>query len=289
MDKKTDSFLKNNQSYIKQNTFIFLIIITSFLFCGFLFCLWFIPTIGFSSIHRYLPFVVASIIGTSIIFILWGMVGLVIQIYTGKVLFGTLFFRRFMLKGLFPFIEIVFRLLNISLKNIRRSFIETNNRLIDIKCLYNAKDVLVLVPHCIQANRCKLRLTYNSDNCVRCGKCTIGDLLGLRDKWGVQLATATGGTMARNIIKKIQPKFIVGAACERDLVSGLQDAHALPVVGVLNDCSNGACMDTSVDVHKIEAILEQVVDRSSTEISSQGSMPHKEFFQSGIPKYKDIV
>ncbi|NTU60232.1 MAG: DUF116 domain-containing protein, partial [Deltaproteobacteria bacterium] len=48
-------------------------------------------------------------------------------------------------------------------------------------------------------------------------------------------------------------------ACERDLTSGIQDAHPLPVYGVLNDRPFGPCFNTSVDLDRVAEALEILV------------------------------
>lgn len=69
------------------------------------------------------------------------------------------------------------------------------------------------------------------------------------------MAVATGGTLARQIVKQIRPKAIVAVACERDLTSGIQDVFPLPVVGVLNERPFGPCFNTRVDIKRVEAAV----------------------------------
>ena len=53
----------------------------------------------------------------------------------------------------------------------------------------------------------------------------IKGLVGLSEKYGVGLAVATGGTLARRIIVDRRPKLIIAVACERDLSSSIQDSY----------------------------------------------------------------
>jgi len=69
------------------------------------------------------------------------------------------------------------------------------------------------------------------------------------------MAVATGGTLARQMVKQIRPKAIVAVACERDLTSGIQDVFPLPVVGVLNERPFGPCFNTRVDIKRVEAAV----------------------------------
>ena len=96
-------------------------------------------------------------------------------------------------------------------------------------------------------------------NCQRCGRCDIGALVALAEEMGFHFFVVTGGTLARQTVKKIRPQAVLAIACERDLTSGIQDVYPLPAVGVLNLRPNGPCYNTHVDIvavrREIEAIL----------------------------------
>lgn len=74
----------------------------------------------------------------------------------------------------------------------------------------------------------------------------------------ISIFIATGGTVARNIIKKTKPKLIISVACERDLMSGISDVRGIPVVGVTNKQPNGPCFNTDVDIDAIKKRVEQL-------------------------------
>ena len=78
----------------------------------------------------------------------------------------------------------------------------------------------------------------------------------MADEYGVKIAVATGGTLARRIVVENKPEAIVAVACELDLTTGIQDTYPIPVIGVLNERPYGPCMNTRVDLQKVkEAIL----------------------------------
>ena len=87
----------------------------------------------------------------------------------------------------------------------------------------------------------------------------LKDVLNLRDTYGVQVAIATGGTIARRIVVQARPKLIVAVACERDLSSGIQDTHPLPVFGVINERPNGPCLDTFVSIRRLESAIRHFI------------------------------
>jgi hypothetical protein len=136
---------------------------------------------------------------------------------------------------------------------VRRSFIAMNNQLV----LAESKKVkperlLILLPHCLQNHDCGVRITGNIENCKRCGKCKIKDLVELSEKYHMPISVATGGTLARRIVVEKRPDIIIAVACERDLTSGIQDSYPIPVFGILNMRPFGPCFDTDIDLDLVE-------------------------------------
>ncbi|WP_300832235.1 DUF116 domain-containing protein [uncultured Bilophila sp.] len=239
-----------------KRLFIGLVAGTALLLCALLLLIWLVPTIGFAAIHPWLPSIAGLIFGGAILAIVWLSLGLVLHAYTGKPVLGTSRLRGITIRLLLPLMELMGRAMRIPVPSVRRSFIKVNNELVlsdHPHC--KPHELLVLLPHCIQSSRCTHRLTYHIDHCARCGACPIRDVLGLRDAYGVQVAIATGGTIARRIVVQARPKLIVAVACERDLSSGIQDTHPLPVFGVINERPNGPCLDTFVNIRRLEAAI----------------------------------
>ena len=119
--------------------------------------------------------------------------------------------------------------------------------------------LLILTPHCIQKSTCVHKVTSDVTNCKQCGQCQVGELLSLARKYGCQFIIVTGGTLARLMVKKAKPNAIIAIACERDLVSGMQDVFPIPVLGVLNERPYGPCCNTRVNMETIEHMVEQLV------------------------------
>ena len=121
---------------------------------------------------------------------------------------------------------------------------------------FSSDEVLILVPHCLQNHECPIRLTFVPDSCERCGKCPIGNLLDIKDRFGTHFAIASGGTSARRIVEKTRPSLIIAVACPVDLSLGILDVHPITTVGVLNEWRNGPCFDTWVNTEELAAALE---------------------------------
>ncbi|MDD3049626.1 MAG: DUF116 domain-containing protein [Candidatus Cloacimonetes bacterium] len=154
----------------------------------------------------------------------------------------------------------------VSREVIVREFLIINNEIVKKTNRVNKLcNLLILLPHCLQNSDCKIRITYNIDNCIHCGKCDICKLCKLKEKYSLKIFIASGGTIARKIIKENKPELIIAVACERDMLSGVRDVFPIPVYSVLNDRPEGPCFNTRVSVEKIENFIKN--RDSNTEVS----------------------
>ncbi len=154
---------------------------------------------------------------------------------------------------LFPIAATLAQLIGIDRNRLRTSFVKVNNALtIAQQKRIKGDRVLVLLPHCLQIDICNRKLTNDVNNCVRCGRCKVGKLVELGQKYGLHIEVVNGGTLARRRVATFRPSGIVAVACERDLTFGIQDAHPVPVYGVINDRPNGPCVNTCVDMEMVE-------------------------------------
>ncbi len=162
--------------------------------------------------------------------------------------------------AMYPKMMYVTQLFGLDKDDIQKIFSEINNRLILSKSIrVKPEEILILLPHCLQKSDCKHKITNNIFNCKRCGICDIDFLIGLKEKYSVNIFVATGGTIARKIIKEQKPKAIIAVACERDLSSGILDIKGIPVIGLLNDRPEGPCVNTRVKVDKIEETIRYFI------------------------------
>jgi len=177
---------------------------------------------------------------------------LVFTIFMRKDILFSQKLRGIVAKVLFPFMILMGRLVGVSKEKVQQSFVELNNHLVRSNHHRTRPNkLLILLPHCIQEFDCQIKITGNIKNCKGCGKCEIKDLIELSDHYQVNIAVATGGTLARRIIVENRPEAIVAVACELDLTSGIQDSYPIPVIGILNDRPNGPCINTKVDIEKV--------------------------------------
>jgi hypothetical protein len=191
---------------------------------------------------------------------------LIVTILRGKDIFLSQRLRGFVAKVLFPFMILMGRLMGVSKVKVQQSFVELNNHLVrSNNNRAKPKRMLILLPHCIQNFDCQIKITGNIRNCKGCGKCEIKELIELAEQYKIDIAVATGGTLARRIIVEKRPEAIVAVACELDLTTGIQDTYPIPVIGILNDRPYGPCINTRADIQKVkEAILDFMGPGSKT-------------------------
>lgn len=203
--------------------------------------------------NQVLLFSLAVLLVGGILVAACGIGGIVLTIWWHrniKFLHGPI---RVAVSMFFPLALAIGRFFNIDRDRIKSSFIEVNNFLVRsgaIRLL--PRQVLLLLPHCLQKSDCPHKITVDVNNCQRCGGCVVGELLNLRDKYGINVGVATGGTLARKFVEEYRPRAIVAVACERDLTSGIQDSSSIPVLGVLNERPNGPCFNTLIRVPRVE-------------------------------------
>ena len=240
--------------------FIGLLLATLTILTIFVAGVWYLNFFGFNLWTQGVLLIISAFLSIAALILMLGIIGIIITMNSGKTSKWLYIPTKLVISYFLPLIIQLGGLLGIDKEKIQSSFITASNQLIDPEEMeVNPDDILILAPHCIQQSDCGFRVTSDLDNCQRCGKCQVQDLIELKKKYNVHLAIATGGTLARKIIKETRPKAIIAIACERDLSSGIQDIYPLPVVGVVNLRPNGPCLNTGVEIEKIERAIQKII------------------------------
>ena len=245
----------------RKRLFLGLLLTTEFFIALALYGVWKIAYLGLENISEYLP----VILGAFLIFISTFSFGAVCNMVLAVKGLPTLkLFHRYtfaIIKFLFPMAVRIGKIFGIKRRQLEGSFIAVSN-LIFMKSRIKvpANKLLVLVPHCLQLATCPHKITRDPNNCKRCGGCNIGDLMKLSQELGFVFFVATGGTLARQVVINNRPQAVLAIACERDLMSGIQDVYPLPAVGVLNIRPNGPCYNTRVDMDEVKKVLSQIIE-----------------------------
>ena len=244
----------------KKRLFIGMLLLTDGLAAAMLYGIWYIASPGLSNIAEVLPTIVGGIFAVSVVLSLLGILNMVLAV--ADLPYLPLLQRRTyeLINVLFPVAVRLAKPFGIGRRKLEGSFIATSNLMFNrMGIRVPASRLLVVTPHCLQLATCPHKITRDPGNCKRCGGCDIGALVTLSEEMGFHFFVATGGTLARQIIYKMRPQAVLAIACERDLMSGIQDVYPLPAVGVLNIRPNGPCYNTHVDMDEVKAQLEKII------------------------------
>src|SRR3990170_2827029 len=241
--------------------FLALLVVTSLGMAGAGFVLWYIPTKGLGNIHPLHPYIAGVVVLGLGGAMLAGALLLTVAAVNGRVAYYSAWLRWMLVKVYLPLMVMFGGVLRIPRIRIEKTFIDINNQMVRLmrRKGFSPKKLLILMPHCIQFDDCKIKVTRNVRNCAGCGRCEIGELIALSDEFGVDLFISTGGTVARRKVLDERPQAVVAVACERDLTSGLQDSYPLPVIGIVNKRPMGYCMETGVDLGEVKQAITDLV------------------------------
>ncbi len=224
--------------------------------------IWYLQVVGLTTMTKVVLTILAVVFSLVFLIFAVGFGSIFLTLVREKPISWFISPTRLAVEYLFPLALNFGHILGFEKEVLQRAFIAVSNHLVGIKGIaVKGEEIMILLPHCIQKSDCQFKVTNNVENCRRCGRCPIDDIIKLKEKYNCHVAVATGGTLARKIIKEIRPKAIVAVACERDLSSGLMDTYPLPVTGVLNIRPEGPCINTLVDVKKLENAILQFIGR----------------------------
>ena len=269
----------------KKRLFIGMLSLTTILMAVALYIIWYIGVPGLASIQPALPWILGVIVTAVVVVAFLGIFNMVLAV-------AGLPYVPFLQKQTYELINMLFplavrlgKVFGISRRRLEGSFIAVSNLLFNRMGIRVPADrLLVVTPHCLQLASCPHKITRDPENCKRCGGCDIGALVTLSHEMGFHFFVATGGTLARQIVYKTRPKAVLAIACERDLMSGIQDVYPLPAVGVLNIRPNGPCYNTHVDMAEVRAQLEKIIIPQEKAAKEEPAPPQKEAADKGQEK-----
>ncbi len=145
-------------------------------------------------------------------------------------------------------------------------YILKNNEFVlrEIRIKNNKKltpNVLILLPRCLQYSECIINLISSVENCVKCGKCKIRDIVALSEKYNIKIKVATGGKLAKRLVEESNSDYIIAVACETELFFGINEVIKYKVLGVPNIIKEQPCKNTDVEVKKIEDFIKHITSQ----------------------------
>jgi hypothetical protein len=242
----------------KEGPWVFLAAAGAALVClfGVSAVVWYLTAPRFAQLWEPLPHVLAAGGAAVAIYLTLEYTGVILTVVTGKPILLPLARQGRLTLKLTP---VALRLAKPFGKTIDRmvhSFVRVNNAVVESITGKVAGPVLVLLPRCIQRSECKQTIIEDVEYCKRCGKCPMADLMDIRAKYeNVEYYVLTGGSVAADVIKKVRPAAVIGVACERELLAGIELVDGIPVVGLANVRPEGPCLHTQVCIEDFEKTL----------------------------------
>lgn len=247
-DRKLGNEWLDWQGNIQQNGMnantgkrIFLgVILTTIILLGCLgFFVWYMVSPRLSQYHPQLPVFFAVFLG-----LFWGLIAfwfllMVLSILMEKDIFMRLGGKEFSLTFLVP-IALRFGVrIGISKDKMGQSFVKVSNILIRTSARrVKPEKLLILLPRCLQ-------------------KSLIEKITKFSKELNIAIYIVSGGEKAREVIDQTMPKAIIGVACERDLLSGIQEVLSkIPVIGIPNIRPEGPCKNTVIDMNEFEKAVQ---------------------------------
>jgi len=203
------------------------------------FIIWYLITPRLSQFHPYLPLAVGIVAIFAWMVLATWFILMVLCIWTEKDIFMKLGGKEFSITFLIPLVLKFGLKLGISRDRMSNSFVKVSNTLIRTTARrVKPEKLLILLPRCLK-NSLRERITDFSRQLK------------------VPVYTVAGGERARQVVYQINPMAIIGVACERDLLSGIQDViKKIPVIGIPNVRPEGPCKNTIIDFSEFERAVQ---------------------------------
>lgn len=123
----------------------------------------------------------------------------------------------------------------------------------------NIKNRIVVFPYCLRSIECKAQVSPELGvNCIKCGKCKIGDFKEICDSNSIKVFIAPGGSFVKRVLKKHPKSSVLLVACHVELneMMRILSSKEIPQYGIL--LRKTGCIETDVDMDLVKEVLFEV-------------------------------
>jgi hypothetical protein len=235
------------------------LILASMLLAGlFGYALWRVSFLGLANISAYLPVILGVLLAAVVLAVVIGLGGIILALFGFPTLMVFQGLAWSAIQLLFPLAIRIGKIFDIDKERVERSFIEVSNQLVRHKNVRVKPDkLLILTPHCIQHESVPAQDNPQRPQLPRLRQVPRGRPAGAGRQIRGESGGSDGGDAGPFGDQGRPPHAVLAIACERDLTSGIQDTYPLPVVGVLNERPQGPSYNTTVDLARVEAVLQK--------------------------------
>jgi len=147
--------------------------------------------------------------------------------------------------------------LNLDESVVDRIEIEIRNKIFKNEYFSSSmKDRIVVFPYCLRSIECKAQVSPELGvNCIKCGKCKIGDFKEICDSNSIKVFIAPGGSFVKRVLKRHPKSSVLLVACHVELneMMRILSAKRIPQYGIL--LRKTGCIETDVDMELVKEML----------------------------------
>ena len=201
--------------------------------------LWFLVEPRLAQAWLWLPDVLAAglTVGTVVVTLWWARLASMALTGRGRALTRVELLP--LLRFLLPATLRMGGLIGTSSDRLTNAFIKLNNSLTRVaNRRVDSDHLVVLLPRCLEKS---IRV----------------EAVEIAGRYGCSLHIVPGGGEARRVIRERRPRAVIAVACERDLLSGIEELGlVLPVLALPNRRPEGPCRCTEIDLDELEAAIQ---------------------------------
>lgn len=206
---------------------------------------------------------IATILGTILLILLVIsiiVVAIVIALLAYSFKTGKVLFPNLLVLGIMFFegpIKAILGLFNVDDAVIDRISIDIQNRA--MRATFSRipfEKRAIFIPQCLRSVDCPARLSPEGIQCKDCGRCEITKARKAAEKLGYMFFVVPGSSFILRMIRKYDPKAIIGVGCLCEVKEGLDlmNKNRIPAIGVVLDRSG--CINTILDWDKFFEVMQ---------------------------------
>lgn len=109
----------------------------------------------------------------------------------------------------------------------------------------------VFFPQCLRSAECPAHLTPEGIICRNCGRCRLGEVIPVLEDAGYKVFICPGSTLIKRMVKKYQPKAMIGVGCLTEVKEGLELGRRISMTTIGVVTLKDGCVETDLDYDKL--------------------------------------
>lgn len=118
-----------------------------------------------------------------------------------------------------------------------------------------ASEIMIFLPQCLRNSKCPGPLDDEGYHCRECGRCKIADVMKIARRLESKVFILPGGSIVPRLLKKYNPKAVVGVACFRELSMAVSIVTRMNIplqaIYLLRD----GCRNTDFNLYELKEVL----------------------------------